>query len=99
MEGLTINTIPSWVPGILMIYTGFIWLVTRKLTIRMDSRIIATTLLIWGVLYTIGSLSNDSNVNILTRLLMSRVVISLICLSQAVPMTISYFRGLRREED
>ena len=99
MEGITLETVPTWIPGIVMIYTGIIWLITRKLQIRLDSRILAYTLLAWGALYLLGSISPDRAVNdggLVFRVMMSRVVICFICLAQSLPMSISYFRTLKR---
>ena len=98
---VTLDTIPTWVPGIILLYTGFIWWVTRKQQIRMDSRIIGGTMIAWGILYILSSLADSSPAhdNIVMRLFMSRVVICLICLAQSMPMTVSYFRGIRRAEN
>jgi hypothetical protein len=102
MEGITLNTVPTWIPGLIMIYTGIIWLITRKLQIRMDSRIIAFTLLAWGSLYLLGSLSPDSVVSqqeLIFRVMMSRIVVCFICVAQSLPMTISYIRTLKRGQN
>jgi hypothetical protein len=100
MEWITLNTIPTWVPGIVMIYTAIIWLITRKLSIRMDTRIIAFTLLWWGILYLLASFSPEQyeTDNLVARVFMSRLIICFICISQSLPMTISWLRGKKREE-
>jgi hypothetical protein len=101
MEGITLNTIPAWVPGIVMLYTAFVWMKTRKSQIRMDSTILAYTLIAWGALYLLSGFSHAEVTaeNLEVRVAMSRVVICLICLSQSVPMTISYWRGKQREDN
>lgn len=91
---LTSNTIPAWLIASLMIYTGWIWLASRKHKIRMDSRIFATTFLIWGVVY--GILFQILSIEIELRGFMSRLMIMIVCLSQAMPLTVSYIRSRRR---
>ena len=100
MEGITLNTIPTWVPGVIMLYTAGIWLVTKNHQIRMDSRVIAYTLIGWAILYLLASFGPDTaqtKAELIGRVFMSRIVIIFICLSQSLPMTISYVRGLLRE--
>lgn len=101
MDAVTLDTLPAWIVGVVMIYTGFIWMITRKLQIRMDSTIVAYTLLGWGSLYLLSLLSPEgaNEDYMVARVFMSRVVILFICLSQSLPMTISYFRGRKREEN
>lgn len=98
MEGITLNTVPTWIPGIIMIYTGIIWLITRKMQIRMDSKIVAYTMLAWGCMYLLGMISPGESTydELIFRVMMSRVVICFICLAQSLPMTISYIRTLKR---
>lgn len=100
MEGITLNTIPTWVPGVILLYTGIIWWATRKQHIRMDSRTTALTMIMWGTLYLLSALYPVEHTGDLeTRVFFSRLVISLICLSQSLPMTISYLRGKARVEN
>lgn len=91
---LTSNTIPAWLVASLMIYTGWIWLASRKHKIRMDSSIFATTFLIWGVVY--GVLFQLLSIDIELRGFMSRLMIIIVCLSQAMPLTVSYIRSRKR---
>lgn len=99
MEGLSLNTIPTWIVGILMLYTGYIWLITRAKKVRMDTRAIAYTLFAWGLLYLFSGIFSDSNQEeyLMIRVFMSRIVLILICLSQALPLTVSYIRGKGRD--
>lgn len=96
---INLETIPAWIAGLVMIYTAIIWLVTRNRKIRMDSSIMAYTLLTWGTIYSLSTFSSTtgSHEELIVRILMSRVVIIFICLSQSLPLTISYIRGIRRE--
>jgi hypothetical protein len=64
----------------------------------MDSRAIAYTLAMWGILYAVAGFSPNSTANLETRVFMSRVIIIMICLSQSLPLTVSYFRGKNRGE-
>jgi hypothetical protein len=96
---ISLNTLPVWIPGLIMIYTGVIWLLTIKKKVRMDSRSIAYTLLAWGVLYIVGSFGSSAGTEdeLVVRVFLSRIVISLLCLSQSLPLTISYVRTILRE--
>lgn len=96
MEGIIrLELLPAWVVGLIMIYTAVIWLITRTSHIRMDSKIVAYTLIAWGTLYLLSIFSPGENAysHLETRVFLSRVVICFICLSQSVPMTISYIRS------
>lgn len=96
---IDLNTVPTWVVSIVMLYTAYMWVITIKHKVRMDSKIIAYTLLLWGIMYGLASLTPDSGRDItVTRVFMSRIVIIMICLSQALPLTVSYFRSKSRGE-
>ena len=101
MDSVTLSTFPAWVVGVIMLYTGFIWVITRKQQIRMDSTILGFTLLAWGTLYLLSAITPESMKSdfLVQRVVISRVVICFICLSQSLPMTISYFRGQKRGEN
>jgi hypothetical protein len=90
---VTSQTIPAWLVASIMVYTGFIWLISRKEVIHMDTRIIAYTLLLWGVLYGVFQIFG---VEIEIRGFLSRLMILILCLSQSAPLTISYIRSLMR---
>lgn len=98
---ITLETLPTWLVGLVMLYTGFIWLITREDTVRMDSRIIAYTLLVWGTLYILTLLAGDNSEHtmreMILRVFLSRVVILLLCISQSLPLSISYFRRLKEK--
>lgn len=99
MNELAVLTyLPAWVVGLIMLYTAFIWMITRKSEIRMDSKIVAYTLIAWGILYllSIFSIGDALASNMATRVFVSRVVICFICLAQSVPMTVSYLRSKKR---
>ena len=100
MEELTLSALPAWIPGIVMLFTAYIWIITRKQQIRMDSRIIAVTLIGWGILYLIAwGIGTDENTTSMTlRVLMSRLIICFICLSQSLPMAFSYYRSILRQK-
>lgn len=78
---------------IAMIYTGVIWLLTRNHKIRMDSSIIAYTLILWGVLYSISLVSTIER-GVIENI--SKAGFIMICLSQSVPLTVAYIRSIRR---
>lgn len=94
MQGFTENIL-YWIVGIVMLYTGWIWLVSRKHQIRMDSRIIAYTLFLQGIAYIITRVFGHPSAA--ERIISLKIVILLMCLAQAVPLTISYFRTIKRE--
>lgn len=92
---LTSNTIPAWVISVAMIYTGFIWLVSRTTQLRMDSRIFSTTFLLWGGLY---ALFQFVLLEIEFRGFLTRLMLLMLCLSQSLPLTISYIRSRNRHD-
>lgn len=100
MEGLTLNSLPAWIPGIAMLYAGLMWLITIRSKVRMDSRISGYTMLVWGLMYLVSALRPDtiSQDNLVMRVLFSRLVIILICAAQAIPLSVSYHRANRRED-
>lgn len=91
---LNSQTIPAWVVAITMIYTGIIWLLSRRVEIRMDSRIFAFTFLLEGLVYAFGFYLLNGDVEL--RGFLSRLMVVMICFSQAFPLTVSYIRSLRR---
>ncbi len=94
---ITLNTLPTWVVGLVMLYTAYIWLVTIKQKVRMDSKAIAYTLILWGVVYGLSSFSPKADTDLLlVRVFMARAIIIMICLSQSLPLQVSYLRGKRR---
>jgi hypothetical protein len=88
--------IPAWLVGAFMVWAGGIWLLSREHVVRMDSRIFATTFLIWGAIY--GIVYQFMDINVETRGFITRFMIIMVCLSQALPLTISYIRSLKRGE-
>ena len=91
-----VNLIPAWFVGINLIAAGFMWLVTRKTRIRMDSRIWGNTFVMLGLLY-IASYASPNPATIITmeeRVLRLRFFLCLIAFSQWFPLTVSYFRHL-----
>lgn len=78
---------------VVMIYTGIIWLLTKNHEVRMDSSIIAYTLILWGVLYGVSSITNIEG-EVLSNI--AKMGFIMICLSQSLPLTVSYIRSLRR---
>jgi hypothetical protein len=88
------QTIPAWVIAFVMLYTALIWLLSIKQRVRMDSRIIAGTLIIQGLIYEVVFQFVNPGAEI--RGFFSRLMVLMLCLSQALPLTISYFRSLKR---
>ena len=88
---LTLNTIPTWLVALVMLYTGYIWLLTRKHEVRMDSRIVAWTLILQGASYILND--RFGTFSLLERVLSLRFLVIIICLAQSLPLTVSYFRA------
>lgn len=95
MDNLVSTDIPAWLVGLFMVYTGLIWYITRKAKIRMDSRIFALTLILEGFVY--GIVFQLFNVNTELRGFFSRLMIIILCLSQSLPLTVSYMRSRHRD--
>lgn len=92
---LTSTTIPAWLVAFFMIWAGLMWYVSRKRSIRMDSRIFAYTLFFEGIIY--GIVFQFFNVDLEVRGFYGRFMLILLCFSQAFPLTISYFRSINRD--
>lgn len=91
---VTTNTIPAWFVAIMLILTGIMWLTTRRKEIRMDSRIFAITLILEGLVY--GIVYQFLGVGVEVRGFVSRLMVVVLCLSQFLPLTISYIRSIKR---
>lgn len=88
------TTIPAWVVSLFMLYTAWIWFVCRKREIRMDSRIFSLTLVLEALVY--GIVFQFYGVDLETRGFYSRLMMIMICFSQAFPLTVSYARSRYR---
>ncbi len=87
--------IPAWVVVLSMITTGLVWLITAGRKIRLDFRIFALTFILQGIVF--GIIFQLMNVNMLVGTFVVRLIIIMLCLSQSVPLTISYVRSFERE--
>ena len=102
-EILRAETIPAWTVALSWMYAGFIWIVTRASTIRMDSRIWGITFMLVGMIYMLGYIPSDRAVDLHTvkllefRLLFTRGLMILLSTSMWFPITVSYFRMRRRD--
>lgn len=96
MEAINVDLILSWTVALFMLFTGIMWLVAKKRTFHIDSSTIGHTLILWGLLY--GILIQFLPVDLQIRAFVGRIVIIVICLSQAIPLTIGYVRSLREKK-
>jgi hypothetical protein len=87
------TTIPAWVIAIVMIYTGFIWLLCRAKGIRNNSRIFAFTLILWGILFWFFQFFF---IDVEVRGFVARMMMLLVCFSQALPLTVAYLRSFKK---
>lgn len=92
------DLVPAWFVGLNLMYTGFIWLVTRGVKIRMDSKIWGNTFVWIGLLYMFSYLNVNPEPHLVERIVWSRVMICIMCLSQWFPLTVSYLRNLRNKK-
>jgi hypothetical protein len=76
-----------------MIYTGIVWLMSKNHKIRMDSNIIAYTLILWGALFGLSFISTIER-DVISNI--SKAGFIMICLSQSIPLTVSYIRSKKR---
>jgi hypothetical protein len=84
------DIIPSWLLGIIIIYTGIAWLLPRSELCQSCKTIFASGFLIWGTIF--GILFEFFPLDLETRGFISRTMILMICLSQSIPLTIFYIR-------
>jgi hypothetical protein len=93
---MTSTSIPAWLVGIAMIYTGLIWVLSRGHRIRMDSRMFASAFIIWGIIYFV--VFQYLGLDVEFRGFLSRLMILLLCISQSFPLTVSLIRSIKRGE-
>jgi hypothetical protein len=92
---ITAELIPAWLVSVFMILTGLTWFISRTRKIRMDSRGFAITFVLEGIVY---ALFNIYNVDIQIRGFFVRLMLILLCLSQSLPIIVSTFRSIKRDE-
>jgi len=94
MDIINSQTIPAWLVSVFMILTGIMWIISRYRKIRIDSRIFAMTFILEGIVYGMFSIFN---VDIEIRGFFVRLMIIILCLSQNLPLAISYMRSIKRD--
>ena len=103
MENLTPESMPAWVVAFSWIYAGFIWIVTRETTIRLDSRIWGVTFIMVGLLYMLGYVPTTVDIHTVEslhlRLFVTRILMVLLSVSMWLPITVSYYRMVKRGLD
>jgi hypothetical protein len=68
----------------------------------MDSKAIAFTQISWGIVYILSTIFGGHTVTLddgFVRVFFSRIVIIMVCLSQSLPLTVSYIRATLREKE
>lgn len=85
------QTIPAWFVSILMILTGFMWIVARRVNIKIDFRSFAFTYVIEGMIY--GTIFQLFDIDTEIRGFFVRLMIVILCLSQYLPLFVSYLRS------
>jgi hypothetical protein len=86
----TPNTIPAWLLGIIIIYTGLAWLYPTGNLPNSFKRIFSSAFLIWGTVF--GIVFQLFPLDLDTRGFISRVMILMICLAQSIPLTVFFIR-------
>lgn len=87
---LNSNTVPAWILGLVIVYTGLSWLFPRKELCIHCRKIFASGFLIWGTAFFI--LFTFFPLDLETRGFISRTMILMICLSQSIPLTLLHIR-------
>lgn len=89
------QTIPAWFVSMVMILTGLMWIISRRVKIVFDSRIFAYTFvaegLVYGIIFQLFSIDTE------TRGFFSRLMIIVLCLAQYIPLLVSYLRSKKGE--
>lgn len=88
------QTIPAWLVAMSLITTGLMWALSYRRKIRLDFNIFALTFVLQGILF--GIIFQILNVNIELRGFVSRLIIIMLCLSQSLPLAVSYIRSFNR---
>jgi hypothetical protein len=86
-------SIPPLIVSGALLYAAAMWWVSRRRTIRMDTRIFSVVLASEAVMYLAFSLID---IPISVRAFAVRLSLIVIALSQAIPLHISYWRSVRR---
>ena len=84
--------IPAWLVGLVMIYTGIVWFLYRGKQIRVSSDLFGPVFIFWGLIFTTFQFIA---VPIELRAFISRIMIIIVCLSQAIPLSVIYIRNKR----
>ena len=96
MEGL-INSqiIPAWLVAFCLITTGLTWIMSYKRKVRLDFKLFALTYILQGILFFVIFQLLKTGIEV--RGFVSRLLIVMLCLSQSIPLTISYIRSFNRD--
>lgn len=91
MNGLDLNSVPAWIAGLNLIFAGFMWLLTRKEEIRIDSSIWGYTYIWIGILFLLSYFDTEV-VGLERRVVGSRIFIIVLAISQWFPLTIAFIK-------
>jgi hypothetical protein len=103
---ITMETIPTWLVAITMIVTGAVWLFSRRMQVRLDSRIFGGTFILWGIMYGFlfinfpeaAWLPQFHIIPIGVKVFYLKLMLLMVCFSQYIPLLISLIRSIRRNE-
>ena len=89
---LTSQTIPAWIVAVVMIYTGLAWYLAKGKGVRTVSALFGNTFLLWGAMYLFFQFLNP---DVELRGFLVRIMVLVVCLSQAIPLTVLFIRGIK----
>ena len=88
------QTIPAWFVAATMILTGLMWTISMRRNIRVDMRSFSLTFILEGLVFMIAY--QIFSVDIELRGFISRLMISILSLSQFIPLAVAYYRSLHK---
>jgi polyferredoxin len=85
------QTIPAWFVAITLLLTGWAWALSTKRKLEINYKIFAITFLLEGLVF--GIIYQLFIIDVEIRGFFSRLIISMLALSQFVPLIVELHRG------
>ncbi len=91
------QTIPAWLVALNLFITGMMWFLAYRRRIRLEVKIFSITFILQGILFAvIFQILKDVDIEL--RGFVSRLMIIMLCLSQSLPLAVSYIRSFDRDD-
>jgi hypothetical protein len=91
------QTIPTWLVAANLLITGLVWILAYRRRIRLEFKIFSITFILQGIFFAV-IFQTLKNVDIDLWGFVSRLMIIILCLSQSLPLAVSYIRSFDRDD-